>query len=230
MIPLILFAAAASGFETTVTETGEAVKWRDFPVPFAVDLRDAPDVLSEDEWLDAIEASFDMWASVDETKVQFREAELVSGAGSISDGENTLWFETEWTDDPDVGAVASVWVDNTTIVGFDIRINAETVAWSVDGSETDAQAAVTHEVGHALGIAHSQFEVATMYYELTGDDVVRRNLDGDDERAVSHLYSNRVLGVPKFLSCNTASQAGWSPWGLVAFLVVARRKNQLGNS
>ncbi len=223
MISLLLLSTAAMGFETTMSETGEEITWDIFPVEWTISLEGAPESLSQDEWIEAISASFDTWEAVEETKVRFSETQLEFGAGSVADEENTIWFETDWDAEADVGAIASTWVDGNTIVGFDIRINAETVKWSTDGSETDAQAAVTHEIGHTVGVGHSDLERATMYYELTGEDTVRRYLDRDDKRAIRHLYSDRVLEVPEFLSCNSAPSAGWTPWALVALLILRRQ-------
>ena len=102
--------------------------------------------------------------------------------------------------------------------------------WSDDGSATDVQATITHEIGHALGIDHSDIPDATMYFEILGNAVHQRSLDDDDEKAVSHLYSDRVLGVPTVLTCNSVSAAGATPWGLLALLTLIRRKRQTENS
>jgi uncharacterized protein (TIGR03382 family) len=216
-----LFNMTAAAFTITQAESGGDIQWRSFPIPYAIDLHGAPDALDDAQWMDVIAASFDTWTDIPDTKLSFRETDLELDSDSL---KNLVWFESSWQDDPDTGAIASMWVEDNTLVGFDIRINADTIAWSIDGSATDAQAAITHEIGHAIGVGHSNVEAATMYFEILGDDTLQRSLEPDDVRAVTHLYSHRVLGVPEFLSCNTASSTSRSPWAAVGLLALFRRR------
>jgi peptidoglycan hydrolase-like protein with peptidoglycan-binding domain len=70
--------------------------------------------------------------------------------------------------------------------GSDVWLNA-TAAWSVTSSGTpgkyDFQSIVAHELGHALGIAHSSVSSRAVMYPHLGAGVIRRFLHHDDRAA-----------------------------------------------
>ena len=76
------------------------------------------------------------------------------------------------------------------IVRAEISLNEEHFEWSTNPGvgESDVQGVVTHEVGHAIGLGHSFYRDATMYW--TGGDVVLRTLSADDERGTRYLYGD----------------------------------------
>lgn len=68
------------------------------------------------------------------------------------------------------------------------------------GGCTDLQAIATHEIGHNLGLDHSEYQTATMYYAYTGGTSAR-NLSEDDVAGVCALY-------PGSCSCSRDSDCG----------------------
>ncbi len=68
----------------------------------------------------------------------------------------------------------------------DIVINGETVNWGEDGF--DLTNALTHEVGHLLGLAHSEETQATMYALSRPREVKKRSLHLDDVAGVQEIY------------------------------------------
>jgi hypothetical protein len=115
-------------------------------------------------------------------------------AGETIEGD--MWFSQieawhQWPDDPD---------DLITTSGG-------TVTRPATLGTLDIQGTVTHELGHLMGIGHTNIERATMYYALKGpynqgfryptDVWDQRSLDLDDEIAASLIYprSDRRRGA-----------------------------------
>ena len=86
--------------------------------------------------------------------------------------------------------------------------------------KTDVQNTVTHELGHAIGLAHSPVVEATMYYQQTSSgEITKRDLAADDIDAICTLYATGTVtpgsgtSVGKVRSCSiidtAATQRGW---------------------
>jgi len=75
------------------------------------------------------------------------------------------------------------------IVDADIELNAVQRTFSTDDDPVDADllSALTHEAGHALGLAHSDDREATMYPE-THSNTRLRTLESDDEEGICEIY------------------------------------------
>ena len=52
----------------------------------------------------------------------------------------------------------------------------------------DLQSTLTHEIGHALGLGHSDIAEATMAPSIIGGDISKRTLDQDDINGICALY------------------------------------------
>jgi hypothetical protein len=67
------------------------------------------------------------------------------------------------------------------------------VTWNIGpGSssfrEYDMEGVYCHELGHVLGLGHSNTSAATMYYAIGGGDDTKRSLHSDDENGVCSRY------------------------------------------
>lgn len=68
----------------------------------------------------------------------------------------------------------------------DVVFNS-TAAWNY-GSNFDIQTVAIHELGHSLGLGHSQFSTAVMYDTYTG---VKQSLTADDIAGIQSIYGAR---------------------------------------
>jgi len=83
-------------------------------------------------------------------------------------------------------ALTSVFFDRSSgaIYGADIEINSDRYQFAdgnPTGDQVDLNAALTHEVGHFLGLAHSDVPSATMYWMYSSEAV---SLESDDVAAI----------------------------------------------
>lgn len=84
------------------------------------------------------------------------------------------------------------------VIDSDVEINGE-VSWSFteaapsqdNGEVYDLQTALTHEVGHMLGLAHSADPDSSMYPSYDPISIEIRTLNADDQAGVCAIYPNR---------------------------------------
>ena len=198
---LSLLALNAHAYVLRTAEDGSSMRWETFPVEWSY----APQAGDPEGTEDAVQAAFDAWEAIG-TAIAF---ERVDG------GDNVVFFDREGAFDPDVLASTASWAtDDGELVAFDVRVNPA-VPWSTDGAEDafDLEAAVTHEIGHALGLDHSRDADACMYeVQLPGDP---RELGPDDVAAARALYP-----LEPGVGCSTAPEPTLA--GLLGLLGVFR--------
>ncbi len=192
-VPLLLAFPAAHAWTVETTTSGDPVRWIEMPIAWSFDADGAPPI---DEVHGAIEAAFDAWAWVDGTDVTFvQEPAEIDEATTAHDLVNLVYFDDAWPAGEPALALASTWSHTDgTLLAFDIRLDAS-ADWSTSGDADayDLQAALTHEIGHTLGLEHSDVVDATMYGVHARGEEWRRELHADDEDALRHLYARPTL-------------------------------------
>lgn len=113
-------------------------------------------------------------------------------AVAADDGINVVVFHDDaWPAELVPGAVAQT-VIHTDATGryrdADIHVNGVDFRFSLDGAPgtLDLRSILTHELGHALGLGHSDDPRATMF--ATGSGLRWRSLEKDDVDGVCSLY------------------------------------------
>jgi len=112
---------------------------------------------------------------------------IVDGPWPHAGAENTLALSTLMFS-----------ADTGEIVNVDVEIQSN-IDWSVtavpkaDGYDLDA--AMTHEMGHFLGLAHTGQPDAAMYASYTPGSASQRALSLDDQRAICAVYPDRQTRV-----------------------------------
>ena len=156
--------------------------------------------ISSAELHDAVKQAFDAWASVDcgggrhpsfavaDTDELYGAAEcgIPKYNGRAANASVWMFSDTQWNDDDPVNAIALTHVTADLATGeiydADVELNSfgqEIAVSPVASAQPKLLTVVTHEVGHYLGLAHSDDSTAVMapYYSSSHVDI------GNDDRA-----------------------------------------------
>jgi hypothetical protein len=121
-------------------------------------------------------------------------------AGAVNENA-VLWVRAAWTHGRRVIALTTLLYHPTRgeIVDADIEFNDEDFDFGVteepvDGV-VDVRNALTHEIGHLLGIDHSDVPGATMAPRARASDLDKRDLAEDDVAAVCSVYATPWPGA-----------------------------------
>lgn len=204
-------AGIALAFDVERNEAGEPLTWPAFPVQAGWIAHDAfPD------GADAVADSLGAWSAVRGAAIELEPTDCALPVKSPFDPVNCVWVVERWPHDPDLLALASTWSDSRgDILAFDVEVHAARRWASPDDPDGyDLTGALTHEIGHALGLEHSADSRATMFSSMPAGVVDRRELDADDISGARFLYPASAAGA----GCAHAPGLGLG-W-LVASLVV----------
>jgi matrixin len=176
-----LFASARLTY--TIGDRVVPVAWpaSAFPIPYQVDRR-VMDTLPNAQVV--IERAFSAWSSAPDTNISFQSLGVADGlAAGESDKKNTITLADGLFKDQYAIAMTTNWYDTTgRLTQADIQIDSSLV-----NSDYNMQHALTHEVGHLLGLDHSAVLSAIMYpFVPHGNDTP--TLDSDDRIAIADIY------------------------------------------
>jgi uncharacterized protein (TIGR03382 family) len=186
----------------------------------------------------ALRASVTTWqTALDGTGVTLDLApDPVTAAPHINDGVNSVRFALAG-DDPDIepGVLALTFVSFQTGTGVavdaDVVMNASDFTWTTGvtacAKEYDLESALTHELGHALGLAHAiGHPEATMYATGEACETTKRTLADDDQAGLDSLYRTPAVADMPGGGCSSGGNAGVAmlPIVLALGLLLLRRR------
>ncbi len=197
----LLAAPAAHGYDLKRTSDGYPVHWTGFPVRFVIDAQGPRDMGLEAAER-AVLGAFRAWQGAPGSAVAFVYDGRVSrpGVGYDRDAEvnhNAVTFSGDsWSYGGEPLAVTLTLFRRGSgeLVDADIVVNEHSYVWGEGAAvENDLQNALTHEVGHFLGLGHSDTIDATMYASAAPGEISKRTLHPDDVAAVQQLYPGADL-------------------------------------
>jgi hypothetical protein len=220
---------------------GTPLTWTELPIVYRFSSQGSSK-LDTDAAKDAIRAAFTRWSSVmcgsERTSLRFVEGAAVKKRQTFG-----IYFrDDQWTheDADETLALTNVKFGETygDIQYVDMEVNTAEHAFSIDGADgVDLEAVITHEVGHYIGLAHSNVDASIMAPRYCqsgdrcgGDREKARDLSLDDMDAVCTLYPpNGISGVHYVDAadggCSAAPGRASSAWPLaLALLAVCRRR------
>lgn len=184
----------ASAYSFLQTPEGTPLRWYTNPVPYYIG--PLSDDLPEDQQMEAIFAAFEAWEAVPGMDLRFEFAGTTDLHETGHDGTNVVYFQKSgWpAGSSAIATTQSFAVESGEMVGFDLRINDAAYLFTAtdnpSDTNTDLQNALTHEVGHILGLDHSLDAEATMYASTSRGDLEKRSLADDDRAGALFLYGD----------------------------------------
>lgn len=150
-------------------------------------------------------------------EIASRESDTVKGAEAEDGRNDVIVHTTDWEPPLTVGAAGQtiIYVRSGSIVEADIHLNARDYQFAVGDvpGKIDLQSVLTHELGHLVGIGHSEVERATMNATLPSG-IAARSLERDDVEAVCALYPGHAEKID-FGCVRWGCPAPWSCVGMV---------------
>jgi hypothetical protein len=130
---------------------------------------------------------------------------------SILTGPDGICNTTAFTGPEGHYALTAVYHDTSTGIAFeaDIHMNDD-IEWNVgeeNDPKLDIQNTLTHEIGHFLGLHHSEIAAATMSNTWPAD-TTKRSLEVDDRRGCNFLYTPDMGDAPDIPYPSEVHRAG----------------------
>jgi len=217
LLTLFLGNNPTFGFETL------GIQWPDGVVGFRIhaNFPDTEVTGDTDRQIELLSAAAQTWQ--DQTRAAFRfrlDGTTTRDSLRLNDGINAVFFSE--ADGGDALAVTLLGPRPSGDFAFDMAFFATTFGrpnvWSGFGEPTgdalDLLGIAVHEFGHALGLAHSRVQGATMSPAIAGRGVPFRTLESDDRAGVESLYSPEAsTPEPSLTLDSVAPRAGLTTGG-----------------
>lgn len=190
----------ALAYDLERDDSGSTIRWnKTFTLYVDAHSRD----LQHQEVLDAAQRAIAHWAAASAVQIEVQTEGSHGKSGyDASRGDNRselIFVSDEWEGDDSVVATTLVTTDTTTheILDADILVNEAEHHFAIlpddaqpgQGLSTDFEGTLTHELGHALGLAHNaDLPEATMYPSTQVGEITKRKLAADDVSGVQQLY------------------------------------------
>lgn len=195
-------AGPSAAWEQTQSQQGLPLAWPGSCYHYSLNEAGSDD-FAFDELEQLVADAFDTWSAVECSYFRFEATPPASVDEQVFNDDKgnvnlLVWRETddEWPYSPAVIALTSVHYDPATgeIRDVDIEFNGWDFAFAAadaypDGTAlVDLPSTVTHEIGHTLGLDHSDDLTATMAPYADPGSVFKRTLAADDIDGLCAIY------------------------------------------
>jgi predicted Zn-dependent protease len=224
----------AHAFALKTTTDGVAVRWQSDRVELRID-PELEAAYGEAAVKRAAEVASEAWRGL----ANAPDVVIADGAPAAYDAEvrnNGIYLLREWPFEHDqVAMTVTTYTVSGEILGVDILVNGERAfdmlpEPATGSTKHDLAAVLTHEVGHALGLAHSEDDAdATMFPNIRAGETKQRTLSADDEAAIDEAYAAASATSQVRAAACTAVPGGTSgsflatALALVSVVLVRRR-------
>jgi hypothetical protein len=222
---LLLVSVQAQAFKLYKTSSGKNVKWSSAMVEVVLD--DSMAELGTREDVESVlKTAFGLWSRDASLPLSFK---LVwDQCNEVSNDGNNCIFACHdrslcYSRPEEKGGTTYISVSPSSgyISDVDIVLNADNWEWDVDGTNDRGlcmERVLSHEIGHFLGIDHSEERDAIMYPMMSRSAGEATELHWDDVDAAETLYENFVPIDGNETACSV-STVGASSTGSGYFLV-----------
>jgi hypothetical protein len=207
-LTLALVLPAAAYVTSKSKYSSVDLKWTSLPMKFNIDQKTPPGVSSADKNT-AVRNAYKTWSNVSCSFYASSDQGTVNTAtGNSKDYVNSNVWISSWPSNYGQTALAitttSYDPQSGKIYDADIKYNPN-YSWAVNGAgnKIDIQSVATHEIGHELGLDHSQYQDATMFWSTGQGDTSQRSLHSDDIAGVCYIYPS---GSPPPPECTNPAQ------------------------
>jgi hypothetical protein len=181
----VLLAPAKTAYFST-----NGMRWPTSTVTYSVNQIGSDDLPMADV-IGAIDAAFAAWR-VPCSALVFENAGMTNRRLATDAHNVMLFIEEGWVYGKEAAAATSLWIIDGEQTA-DIAVNGQHFTWAIGPSNSayattlDLQAVMTHEIGHFIGLGHSERAFDTMYYSWKPWQG-QRTLSIDDKLGVCDLY------------------------------------------
>jgi len=174
---------AATRLTATVAGQVVPVEWAQssLPIGYRVDQRLINALPGGAGMLDR---AFATWESIPDSRATFKQVAVENRTlAAGQDGQSVITISDDLFANQKAIALTTTWDVGGKLVESDIQLDATMIT-----SGYNIQHAITHEIGHMLGLDHSASLSSIMYpYVARGNDAVV--LDSDDTTAIAGIYA-----------------------------------------
>ena len=232
---LLGVTSQAHAFALKTTDDGVPVRWQRERIELRVDPR-LEDAFGAEAVKRAAVVASEAWRGL----ANAPDVMIADGAPAPYDADarnNGIYLLTDWPFAHDqVAMTITTYTAFGEILGVDILVNGkrsfEMLPEPSNGAaQHDLAAVLTHEVGHALGLAHSDDDPdATMAAHIRAGETHQRTISADDEAAIMEAYSDAPIAADNRVpACTTVHGSSSSAMTVAlamlgAVLTIRRRR------
>ncbi len=200
ILPLLFIIQPQNLFTRLKAESGIPLGWAKMPIVFFIQ-KGGSDQIKDGSDIKVIFKSLKTWEKVPCAELSFQFAGYLNNPTyGYRPGEKNknviLWIKSiaRWPYPYDVLASTAIFWNQTTgeILDADILINDFGFDWSTsdkpEKGKYDLQNTATHEIGHLLGLDHSDDPESTMYWDSPPEETKKRDLNKDDIEGICQIY------------------------------------------
>ncbi|MBS4097292.1 MAG: matrixin family metalloprotease [Sulfuricella sp.] len=201
-------AAAANGFDYVLWQNSP--KWANSLMKWYYNPSGQPSTVSTDSMLALIQADMAKWSNA--CGIRFEYQGITTAAPTFNDGLNVIG----WSNAQGYDGYTQYWYRGAYFSDVDVRLDPARLT-----ATSQIDAIVTHELGHAVGLDHSNVGTAIMYANPYHSYDYQRTLRADDIAGCQALYGAATVSTSTPYAFDSTASGPVNALTLSARLVIA---------